>query len=117
MFNRLNRALARIERPLYLAVAFIVSRLARLAVPLFRYVGFGGRFEQLMMKVFRYRDITKLVDVAGVFHVGPNGGPEPARVKSLYLRRFYLTPRFLPVRIFLHHIARSDDDRDRHDHP
>lgn len=40
----------------------------------------------------------------------------------LYLRRYYLTPdwwifRWLPVRIFLHHIVRDDDDRDPHDHP
>lgn len=60
-----------------------------------------GRFERLMMKVFRYRDITKVVDGKA----------------SLYLRRFYLTPRALPIRVFLHHIARSDDDRDLHDHP
>lgn len=38
--------------------------------------------------------------------------------RGLYLRRFYLTPRIkgLP-RWFLHFIARSDDDRDGHDHP
>lgn len=50
-------------------------------------------------------------------------------VDSLYLRRFYLTPRFLgrflerlpwwkwPTKIFLHHILRSDDDREPHTHP
>jgi len=53
---------------------------------------------------------------------------------SLYLRRWYLTPRFhwpswlldrlpakpafaLQSRYFLHWILRSDDDRDPHDHP
>jgi hypothetical protein len=50
-------------------------------------------------------------------------------VNDLYLRRFYVTPRWLarflerrkwwkwPTKIFLHHILRSDDDRDSHDHP
>ncbi len=45
-------------------------------------------------------------------------------VHNLYLRRFYLTPRFwswVPVignrRFFLHHILRSDDDAWGHDHP
>jgi hypothetical protein len=36
---------------------------------------------------------------------------------ELYLRRFYLTPRIFGRRIFLHHIVRSDKDRDLHDHP
>lgn len=50
-------------------------------------------------------------------------------VDALYLRRFYLSPRWLarflerrpwwkgPTKIFLHRIVRSDDDRDPHDHP
>lgn len=36
--------------------------------------------------------------------------------KGLYLRRFYLG-RLFGWRLFLHYIARSDDDRDPHDHP
>jgi len=40
-------------------------------------------------------------------------------VRGLYLRRFYLSPPTRPRgrRVFLHHILRSDDDRDPHDHP
>lgn len=50
-------------------------------------------------------------------------------VNALYLRRFYVSPRWLaawlekrpnwnhPSKIFLHHILRSDDDRDPHTHP
>lgn len=36
---------------------------------------------------------------------------------ELYLRRWFLTPRFLPVRLFLHCILREDEDRFLHDHP
>ena len=63
--------------------------------------------EPLLRLVFRYRDIEK-------------------KGMGLYLRRFYLTPRTRPswwpdswkwYRFFLHHIVRSDDDRDPHDHP
>ncbi len=48
-----------------------------------------------------FRDIVKTID----------------GVSSLYLRRFYLTPRAFGHRLMLHYIARSDDDRDPHDHP
>lgn len=58
-------------------------------------------FERILMKLFRYRDITATVD----------------GVRVLYMRRFFLTPRRWPLRIFLHHIVRSDSDRDCHDHP
>lgn len=37
--------------------------------------------------------------------------------KGLYLRRFYLGPPTWTPRVYLHHILRSDDDRDPHDHP
>lgn len=36
---------------------------------------------------------------------------------DLYLRRWFLTPRSWPWRIFIHHIMRSDRDRHLHDHP
>lgn len=55
----------------------------------------------LLAKILPSRDIQKDVDGK----------------KELYLRRFFITPRKLPWRIFLHYIARSDDDRDVHDHP
>jgi hypothetical protein len=58
-------------------------------------------FERCLMKVFPYRDITAHVEGQ----------------RSLYLRRFFLTPRMLPFRFFLHHIVRSDDARAAHDHP
>lgn len=35
----------------------------------------------------------------------------------LYLKRWYLTPRKWPIKVFLHCIHRPDDDRDPHDHP
>lgn len=38
-------------------------------------------------------------------------------VDTLYLRRFYMTPRKWPIRVFLHNIFESDDDPDCHDHP
>jgi hypothetical protein len=38
-------------------------------------------------------------------------------VDTLYLRRFYLTPRKWPIRVFLHNIFQPDDDPDCHDHP
>lgn len=52
-------------------------------------------------KFWPHRDIWKKID----------------GVDTLYLRRFYLTPRSWPVRVFLHNIFRSDDDPDCHDHP
>lgn len=52
---------------------------------------------RLLSKLFNYRDI-----------VGKEG---------LYLRRFFLTPRWLPKRIFLHYFVRGDKDRFLHDHP
>lgn len=36
---------------------------------------------------------------------------------DLYLRRFFLTDRAEPERVFLHRIYRSDRDRHLHDHP
>lgn len=54
-------------------------------------------FEGMLMSILPYRDIEQ-------------GG-------VLYLRRFYLTPTVRGRAIFLHHILRSDDDRDPHDHP
>jgi len=40
-----------------------------------------------------------------------------ARGGDLYLRRFYLTPLWFPIRLFLHHIVRPDSDEHMHDHP
>lgn len=55
--------------------------------------------ERLLVKLFRVRVIYK----AG----------------QTYLRRFYLTPRWkwLPFKIFLHHIMMSDSRDANHDHP
>ncbi len=55
--------------------------------------------ERLLVAVFRVRVIFKEA--------------------GLYLRRFYLTPRWrwLPFKIFLHHIKLPDDARAAHDHP
>jgi hypothetical protein len=59
------------------------------------------KIANFLARFLRYRDIWKTVD----------------GVETLYLRRFFLTPRSWPIRIFLHFIARSDDDRHLHDHP
>lgn len=56
-----------------------------------------GSFEATLCRVLPYRDI--------------------AREGTLYLRRFYLSPRRWPVRVFLHHIVRPDLDPHEHDHP
>lgn len=53
--------------------------------------------ERILLFLFRHRDIVK------------DG--------NLYLRRFYITPRSWRWRVFIHHIYRSDEDRDPHDHP
>lgn len=55
------------------------------------------RISDLLTKVLKHREIWK--------------------GDTLYLRRFYLTPRKWPIRLFLHFIFRSDDDPDCHDHP
>ena len=62
-----------------------------------------GLAHRVLERLFKYRDIVKVV------------GGEP----SLYLRRYFIfrTERFPNNRIFLHFIARDDDDRDLHDHP
>lgn len=59
------------------------------------------KIADFLAKFLRHRDIWKTVD----------------GVDTLYLRRFFLTPRSWPIRLFLHFIARSDDDRHLHDHP
>jgi hypothetical protein len=53
--------------------------------------------EAVLLKLFKHRDIV-------------NGG-------VLYLRRYFITPRWFPIRIFLHRIYKPDPDRDLHDHP
>lgn len=94
-------------------LAFLLSSFGRLLVPLMRYVpdlpdaeriGVDRPkfFERVLMKVFRYREIK--TEVSGQV--------------TLYLRRFFLTPRKWPFRVFLHHIVRSDSVREApHDHP
>jgi hypothetical protein len=56
----------------------------------------------VLSRLFEYRDITKVSDK-----------------KHLYLRRYFITKKKpgSDERIFVHFIARSDDDRDLHDHP
>jgi hypothetical protein len=58
-----------------------------------------SKFERLLVKFLKFRQIVQDT--------------------KLYLRRFYLTPtwRWLPFRIFLHHILLSDTDLAMHDHP
>ena len=58
---------------------------------------FSRKVADFLAKILPHRDIVK-----------PEG---------LYLRRFYLTPRRWPIRIFLHYIGLSDVDTDLHDHP
>jgi hypothetical protein len=58
-------------------------------------------FEKLLLALFPHFDITKEV--------------EDGR-QSVYLRRFYLV-KSRWFNIFVHHIMRSDDDPDPHDHP
>ena len=53
--------------------------------------------EKILNKIFRRRDIT--------------------RKGELYLRRYYLTPRSWPIKVFLHVIYKPDDDEFPHDHP
>lgn len=55
-----------------------------------------------LRRFFEYRDITKVRDDT-----------------YLYLRRYFITEKKpdSDKRIFIHFIARSDDDRDLHDHP
>lgn len=56
-----------------------------------------GWLERILCHIFKRRDIMK--------------------GDGLYMRRFYLTPRSWPIRMFLHHLLLDDDDRCLHDHP
>ncbi len=58
-------------------------------------------FERVLMALLPYFEITKVV----------NGE------KVVYLRRFFLWRNHHGRSIYLHHILRSDDDPDPHDHP
>jgi hypothetical protein len=59
---------------------------------------FGERFvHKILNKIFRRRDIV----IEG----------------ELYLRRWYITPRSWPKRVFLHCILRPDEERHLHTHP
>ena len=60
-----------------------------------------NKISNFLKKILPHKDIVKYID----------GKP------TLYLRRFYLTPTKWPLRLFLHHIERSDDDRHLHCHP
>lgn len=67
--------------------------------------GFSFRdkiIHKVLRRFFEYRDITKVADDT-----------------YLYLRRYFITAKKPDndKRIFIHFIARSDDDRDLHDHP
>ena len=46
---------------------------------------------------------------------GKDKDGDPIRV--LYLRRYFLTPHWFPLRVWVHFIAKDDDDRDLHTHP
>lgn len=55
--------------------------------------------ERLLLKLFKVREIPH-----------PDGG--------LYLRRFFITPRWFPwINVFVHKLYTSDPDRVMHDHP
>lgn len=60
-------------------------------------------FERILVKLFRVRIIIQVAELG----------------TKIYLRRFYLTPRWkwLPFRIFLHHIFLSDTKHSLHSHP
>jgi hypothetical protein len=70
-----------------------------------------GLVEKILLKLFRHFDITKKILVP--FECGCCG---PAEQESLYLRRFFIF-RSRWGQVLLHKIARSDDDKDPHDHP
>lgn len=85
--------------------------------------------ERLLVKLFRVRIIAQKCDQCNGTGSNPKWTPDQSifliacRCKGrgvlLYLRRFYLSPRWkwLPFKIFLHHILLSDTDRAMHDHP
>lgn len=105
----------------------------------------GSWVERLLMFLFRWKDITKPIPhacplcegsqfIPGIVDEEPgqppalrpcpctydknDAGPGMIMMQSLYLRRFYVwEKRWCPFRIFIHKIARSDDDPDPHDHP
>ncbi len=54
--------------------------------------------EAILRKLFKVREIPH-----------PEGG--------LYLRRYFITPRWFPLRVFVHQIFTPDPDRVMHDHP
>lgn len=54
--------------------------------------------EAILRKLFKIREIPH-----------PDGG--------LYLRRYFITPRWFPLRVFVHQIFTPDPDRSMHDHP
>lgn len=106
----------------------------------------GSWLERLLMFVFKWKDITKPVPhecplcrgeqfIPSIIDEEPgqppalrkcpctydknNAGPGLIPMQTLYLRRFYVwEKKWCPwFRIFIHKIARSDDDPDPHDHP
>lgn len=73
-------------------------------------------FERILLKLFKYREITKPSNTPWIRH-GNGMMSKVVDHEVLYLRRFFLTPAKWPFRVFLHHIVQSDDARDPHDHP
>jgi hypothetical protein len=71
----------------------------------------AGWFERLLMLLIPHFDIIKSVDIR-------SGAP---KMVTVYLRRFYLfRSKWFGLNfgdVYLHHIVRSDDDPDPHDHP
>lgn len=57
-----------------------------------------SNLSDLLAKLLGHRDVPH-----------PDGG--------LYLRRFFLSPRWFPIRVFLHCFYTPDPDRHLHDHP
>lgn len=109
-------------------IAYLVHLFARAMVPFMRHVddlpaaeriGIDQPrwFERVLMAVFPYREITKWSGPQQWIYHGNGVASLQREHWILYLRRFFLTSKCGPLRVFLHHIVMSDNDRDPHDHP
>jgi hypothetical protein len=83
-----------------------------------------GWFERLLMKLVPHFDIVKTTQLLCpncVLECDFCDNPENTKATVIYLRRFYLwRSKWIGKNwgdLYLHHIIRSDDDPDPHDHP
>lgn len=76
-----------------------------------------GWFERLLILLVPHFDIVKSPDKG----TGSDGTKVSGQFTTVYLRRFYLfRSKWFGLNwgdLYLHHIVRSDDDPDPHDHP